>query len=157
MGKYRTELKWSAIFFFTTILWLIIEKMMGWHDEKITEHATYSIIYDGLFILIFVLAFWNRRRQSGFKGFSWRNGVAYGMVITCIITVLSPLVQTIMHKFISPDFFQNVIEIAVNHNLMTLAEARNKFNLGNYILENLIGTFALGTLCSLVLAFLFKK
>lgn len=155
--KYKTESKWSAILFFTTILWMVFEKMMGWHAEKIAEHANFSIIYDGVFISVFVFAFWDKRRLTSFNSFPWGKGFKFGMLITSFITLLSPLVQTITHELISPDFFSNIIELAVKHNLLTYTEAKNKFNLGNYILENIIGTFALGAICSLVLAFVFKR
>lgn len=155
--KYQTEAKWSVIFFSTTILWMLFEKMMGWHGERVADHANFSIIYDGLFISVYVFAFWDKRRLTGFNSFSWTKGFKFGMVITSFFTLLSPLIQTITHKLISPDFFPNIIELAVKHDLLTLAEAQNKFNLGNYILENIIGTFALGTICSILLAFVFKR
>ena len=136
---------------------MVFEKMMGWHGEKIDEHANFSIIYDGLFISVYIIAFWDKRTLTSFNNFPWGKGFKFGMIITSIITLLSPLVQTITHKLISPNFFPNIIELAVKYNLMTLTEAQNKFNLGNYILENIIGTFALGTICSLVLAFVFKR
>ncbi|WP_235299389.1 DUF4199 domain-containing protein [Portibacter marinus] len=155
--NYKTELQWSAIFFSVTILWKVFEKMMGWHGENITEHSKFSILYDGLFIAVYLFAFWDKRRSVGFNGFPLAKGIKFGMIITCIITLLSPIVQAITHQLISPDFFPNIIDLAVQNNLMNINEAQNKFNLSNYIMENMIGTFALGTICSLVLAFVFRR
>ena len=155
--KYKLELKWGAILFFTTMLWMIFEKLMGWHDERIAEHANYSMIYDVLFVTVYALAFWDKRRKASTDSFPWKNGFKFGMIMTSIVTLLSPLIQTVTHKLISPDFFSNIIELAVKHRLMTLNEAQNQFNLNNYILENIIGTFVLGTISAIVLALLFKR
>jgi hypothetical protein len=154
--KYKIEIKWGLIFFVVTLCWILFEKAMGWHGDNISQHAKYSIIYDAVFISIYSLAFWNKKKQVLPGAFTWGRGFKFGAALTGMVTALSPLVQIIMHKLISPAFFPNVIKLAVENNLLTQSAAEKQFNLGNYIIENIIGTFALGILCSLILAIIFK-
>ena len=156
MTKYKLSLMWSLIFFTVTLLWVLFEKAMGFHGEKIHLLANYSLIYDLLFVGVYFLAFRDWRNHLVINTVSWKQGAFFGMTITIMVTCLSPVVQTITHTLISPELFSNIIKLAVDNNLMTEVAAQAKFNLGNYIQENIIGTFALGSLCSLIYPLLFK-
>lgn len=147
-------IKWAAVFFTATLLWMVFEKLMGWHGARIAQHARYSLIYDTVFVTVFVLAFLDRKRSGDPCAFTLAKALKFGLALTVAVTLLSPLVQVITHRVISPEFFPNVIRLAADNNLLTESAARGKFNLGNYIVENLVGTFALGAICALILAFI---
>ncbi|MCB0629788.1 MAG: DUF4199 domain-containing protein [Saprospiraceae bacterium] len=154
--EIRKILKWGLIFFVVTLLWSLFEKWMGWHGERISQHAQYANLYDILFAGIYVLAFRDGKRKAVPGSFTFRQGILYGATLTGIITLLSPLIQTVIHSWISPEFFPNVIQLATDNHILSPEEAQAKFNLGNYIVENLIGTFLLGLICTLLLALLFR-
>ncbi|MCB9081771.1 MAG: DUF4199 domain-containing protein [Lewinellaceae bacterium] len=151
------QVKWGIIFFVVTLGWMLLEKLMGWHGPWINQHAQFSNLYDGVFVAVFALAFWENRRKAVTNKLGWVQGFLFGLGITLIVTALSPLTQTIIHKVISPEFFPNVIRLAVDNEILTQAAAEAKFNLRNYIFENLVGTFVLGICCTSVLAFVFRK
>lgn len=153
---HRIQIKWSVLFFVATITWMLLEKLMGWHGPRINQHAQFSNLYDGVFVAVFALAFWENRRKAATNKLGWVKGFLFGLGITLIVTALSPLTQTIIHKVISPEFFSNVIRLAVDNEMLTQEAAEAKFNLRNYIFENLVGTFVLGICCTAVLAFVFR-
>ncbi|MEL7002842.1 MAG: DUF4199 domain-containing protein [Bacteroidota bacterium] len=155
--RYKAELKWGIMLFVATIVWVLFEKLMGWHSDNIDQHAVYSALYDVVFVLIFAFAYKSRRRQVSMENFQWKDRLTLGLGITLVITILSPLTQAIIHKMISPMFFENIIKLAVDNDLMSIQEAEAKFNLPNYIVENLIGTFILGLICTLALSFFFRN
>ena len=157
MNLHKKEFKWAAIFFAATLAWMFFLLSLGWHSENIESHATYSLIYDILFIAIFTLAFVDKRKSIKPESFPFKKALKFGILLTILVTLISPIVQTVTHKFISPEFFPNIIELAVSNNILTQEEALAKFNLRNYILENLIGTFLFGLALSLVLSAIFKK
>lgn len=45
MKKYRTEIKWGIIFTGVMILWIIIERLMGWHGEHIDRHPVMTNLF----------------------------------------------------------------------------------------------------------------
>lgn len=156
--KRAIELKWTVILFAMTLLWKLFEKMMGWHGPRIDQHALYSNLYDLLFVVLFIFSLLEERKKAANQKFSWRQGFLSGIIIAGLITALSPLTQFLTHRLISPEFFPNIINFAVDNGVLSRETASAKFNLNNYILENLIGTAILGTACALILPiFMIKK
>ena len=68
---YKQEVKWAIILFTVTIIWMVFEKLMGWHGLNIGDHATYTNIYDLLFAGVFALAF--REQRSRTEYFPFKN------------------------------------------------------------------------------------
>jgi len=44
MDRYKIELKWSVIFVVLMLLWMVIERLTGLHDEHIASHAVYLLL-----------------------------------------------------------------------------------------------------------------
>lgn len=153
--RLRLALIWTSILFVVTLCWMTFEKLMGWHDEAIAEHAVMTNLYDACFVLIFALAFLHYRKLLG--SLSFQQGFMFGLMITIMIALLSPLTQTIIHEVISPSYFQNIIEYAVSNNYLTREAAEGNFNLSSYILQNFIGTLILGSIVSAIMALLMRK
>lgn len=156
-GTPRTFAFWGMVFLTVTITWIFIEKWMGWHSERIAERALYTIIYDVLFFGIFLGAFLNQTKRDLDFRTEWRNRVRFGLGLTLIVTALSPLVQFTWHRWISPEFFPNVIKLLVDNGIMSREDAITEFNLRSYIRQNLIGTFLLGLLCTSLLSIFIRK
>ena len=154
--KIRLELKWAAILFLVTMLWMFFEKMMGWHGENIAQHAIYTNIYDILFAMVFAAALHDKKSKTE-GSFSWKQGFTYCIYITVIIAAISPLTQTIIHKIISPEYFPNIISFAVDNDFLTQEAAESNFNLNSYIIQNFIGTLILGAAVSLILPLFFRR
>ena len=150
--KFKIEVQYSLLIFVVTLFWVVFEKQMGWHDVHIADHATFSLIYDFILLTLFAFAFLTQRVAHVEKARSWWSRLGFGIRISLMVTVLSPLVQWLIHEVISPNFFENIINYAVENNYLSTNEAVAKFNLKNYVFENLIGTSIIGFIYSLLLA-----
>ena len=64
MKNIKIELKWAFIFILTMLLWMLFEKSMGWHDEKIADHATYTNFFAIPAILVYVFALLDKKRNT---------------------------------------------------------------------------------------------
>lgn len=40
MKNIKIEIKWALIFVVMMLAWMMMEKSLGWHDEKIADYAT---------------------------------------------------------------------------------------------------------------------
>lgn len=80
-----------------------------------------------------------------------------GVIITIVVTIFTPLTQLISHYVISPEYFPNVIEMAVETGVQSLEEAEAYFNLNNYILISTIFAFVVGILTSAIVAIFTRK
>mgnify|MGYP005751870957 FL=1 len=157
MKNIKIELKWAFIFILTMLLWMLFEKSMGWHDEKIADHATYTNFFAIPAILVYVLALLDKKRNTYFGRMSYKQGVVTGLIMTLIIALLSPLAQYVISTYITPEYFTNVIEHAVTSGKMTLADAEAYFNLKSYMVQSLIGAIVMGLITTLVVALFLKS
>lgn len=154
--KFKFEIKWGVLFTLFALLWMAFEKAMGWHDTHIDQHATYTNFFAFIAILVYVLAFLDKRKNV--KGqMKWKHGFFFGLGIAVVVAILSPLSQWIVSAFISPDYFQNAIEYAVGNGKMTQIDAEAYFNLESYMVQASIGALVMGAVTSAIVALFIRK
>jgi hypothetical protein len=157
MNNIKIEIKWALIFILSMLAWMFFEKSMGWHNEKIADHATYTNFFAIPAILVYVFALLDKKKNFYSGVMSYKQGVISGLIITAIVTVLSPLAQYITSTVITPDYFPNVIEYAVSSGKMTQADAEAYFNINSYMIQSVIGALVMGIVTSLIVAIFVKS
>lgn len=153
MNRYKTELKWSAIFVIVMLIWVGFERLIGLHDEYIASHAVYTNFFAIFAIAVYVFALLDKRKFGYGGKMTWNQGFTTGLIITIIVTLLTPLTQWITHTLITPDFFENLRAYSVEQGLMTQEEAAGYFSLSGYIVQSMIGAFGMGIITSAVVAY----
>jgi uncharacterized membrane protein len=151
MKKYAIEIRWALVFTGVALLWMVFEKMMGWHGEKIAVHPVYTNFFAIIAIAVYVFALRDKRQKLGGK-MSWKEGFIAGLIISILVALLSPLSQYIVHTFLSPEYFPNAIEYAVESEQLTREKASSYFNLQNYMIQSAIGAIILGVVTSAIVA-----
>lgn len=150
--KIRTEIKWAIIFVIAMLLWMVLERIVGLHDKHIDKHSTFTNLWAVPAIAIYVFALLEKRRKFYAGTMTWMQGFVSGLIITIIVTLLSPLTQWITSTIITPHYFDNVISYVVEHGTMTMEAAGSQFNLGRYILMSIFGALIMGVVTSAVVA-----
>jgi len=56
MNKFKLEIKWALLFTIMSLLWMLLERLLGLHDEHIEKHAIYTNFIAIPSILIYVFA-----------------------------------------------------------------------------------------------------
>jgi hypothetical protein len=156
MSKYSLEIKWGLFFIGATLLWMVFEKAMGWHGELIGKHATYTNIFAIIAIALYVFALLAKRKQLGGK-MSWKEGFIAGMIITAVVTVLSPFMQWLVNTVISPEYLPNAIQYAVENGKATQEQAESYFNVRSYIMQATIGALVMGAITSATVALFVRR
>ncbi|MBC8766729.1 DUF4199 domain-containing protein [Arenibacter sp. BSSL-BM3] len=157
MSKFRIEIKWAIIFSLATLLWMAFEKSMGWHDVLIEKHAIYTNFFAIIAITVYVLALLDKRKVD-YKGkMNWKQGFISGIILSVIISLLSPVTQYITSTFITPEYFTNIIKFAVDSGKMTQEAAENYFSLKSYVIQSVFGALTMGIVTSAIVAFFVKK
>lgn len=157
MKNYSVEIKWAAVFIAMTLAWIYIEKLAGLHNEHIDKHPVYTNFIAIPAILIYLFAMFDKRKNFYQGQMSWKQGFICGLVITAIITLISPVTQLIVSEIITPEFFPNAIKYSVSTGYLKQEEAEKYFSLGNYIVQGLIGAPVMGIVTSAVTAFFAKS
>lgn len=144
MKNFSIEIKWSIIFVIVYLLWMVFEKLVGWHGDHIEKHGLYTNIFGFIALGIYILALRDKRKHY-FNGIiTWRQGFITGILLTIIITIISPLSQYIVATYISPEYFDNMIELSVNNKAMELEQAQAYFNLKSYIIQAIFSALVMG-------------
>jgi hypothetical protein len=157
MKKIKIEIKWAIIFVVMTLIWMILEKLAGLHDEHIDKHPIYTNFIAIPAIAIYVFALLDKRKNF-YKGeMTYKQGFITGLIITAIVTLLSPLTQYITSMIITPEYFPNMISYSVETGKLTQEAAEEYFNLKNYLLEVIIGTPIMGILTTAIVAIFTRK
>ena len=152
MSKFQIEAKWALIFTIAALLWMLLEKSLGWHDEHISKHAIYTNLFAVVAIAIYAIALVDKKKNFYNGTMSWTQGFISGTVLSVIIAILSPLAQYITQDIITPSYFDNAIAYATENNRMTKDAAETYFNLKSYILQSIFGALAMGVVTSAIVA-----
>lgn len=157
MKNIKIEIKWAIIFALMTLLWMVLERVVGLHDTHIDKHAVYTNFIAIPAICVYVFALLDKRKNF-YKGkMTYIQGFICGLIITLSVTVLSPLTQYITSTIITPDYFENAIAYGVSTGKTTPEAAEDYFNLKNYIIQGLIGAPFMGLITTALVAIFTRK
>lgn len=156
MKKFSIEIKWGIIFTIVSLLWMFLEKGLGWHDEHISKHVIYTNIFAIVAILVYVFALLDKRKNFYNGKMSWTQGFISGIIISVVVAILSPLAQYITHELITPEYFENAIEHAVETG-RSREDAEAYFNLQSYILQSFFFALTVGTVTSALVALFVRR
>ena len=157
MNKYRIEIKWAFIFAGITLLWMLLERLVGLHDKHINKHEMLTNLIAIPAIAIYILALMDKRKNYYENAMTYKQGFISGLVISIIVAILSPITQIITSKVITPDYFHNAINYTVVDGKYTRAEAEQFFNLNNYIIYGMIGALVMGVVTTAIFAFFVRN
>jgi len=157
MNAIKLELRWAVIFTLAMWVWMLIERLFGLHSTRIEEHAIYTNVFAIVAITIYVLALRDKRDRVYGGLISWGQAFKCGLLISVFVALLTPLSQWVIHTLISPHFFTNMADYAVQNGLMEATAAAQYFSLQSYMLQAVLGAFVMGLLTSLVVAFFVRR
>lgn len=157
MKGYKIEIKWAIIFEIVILVWMIIEKMLGYHSDKIAQHEVFSNFFMIPAILTYFLALREKKMVDYGGRITYGQAFMAGIVITAIVTVLAPLSQYITTNYISPEYFPNMINYVVSTNQLNQEQADAYFNLKNYIIQSIFATPLMGMMTTGILSFIVKS
>lgn len=152
MEKIKIEIKWGVLFVLSGLIWMILEKSLGWHDVHIDKHASYTMLYAPIAIAIYVLALLDKKRNFYHGKMTYVQGFISGLIITLIVVILSPLSQYITSTYISPDYFSNMIQYSVEKGELSQEAAEANFSLVSYMIQAMVGAAVMGLITSAIVA-----
>lgn len=157
MRNFGIELKWGLIFTAAGLLWSLIEKLTGLHDEHIEKHMIYTNIFAVVAIAIFVFALKDKKQNFYGGEMTWSQGFISGLAISVVVAMLTPLSMYLTFGYMSPNYFENVIELTVSKGIHSREVAEKYFNLEGYILQGIFSGLSMGVVTSAIVALFVKS
>jgi len=157
MNNYKTELKWAIYFMIVSLLWMMMERMLGWHDELIAKHAVYTNLFAVPAIIVYVLALLDKRKTDYGGVMNYKQGFMSGLIISLMVMVFSPVIQLLTTYIITPHYFPNAIANAVGSGAMTQEAAEAYFSLKSFLIQGVVGAPVMGIVTTAVVMLFIKS
>ncbi len=152
MKNYSIEIKWALIYSIIALLWMFIEKIVGLHDIHIDKQPIYTNLFAIPAIIIYFLALKDKKKVTYHNQMTWKEGFISGIILSFVISIISPLIQIITTSIISPEFFNNAIRYSVEKKYMSQTAAETYFSLKSYIIQGFFGALSMGTITGAIVA-----
>lgn len=156
MEKFGIEIKWAALITLSLCGWNYVEKMMGWHDDFSMVIASILIQFLILIVLMF-FAFIDKKRNAFANQWTFMQAFKFGLFLTGLLTIFSPLAQYIIYQSISPDYFSNIIEYQLAKGKYTKESLLEIHNIDLKIREGVTNTLSIGVIFTALFAFVLKN
>lgn len=158
MNRINIELKWAFVFLVMSLLWMLLEKWTGVHSTHLDKHQYVSLLFAIPAIAVYYFALTDKKKTIYAGQMSFKQGLFSGLLLTLIITLLSPVSQWFVSTVITPDYFNNVIAYSLETGYYaTRKQAEAYFNLNNYIVQSILGAISMGIITSVIIAFIVKS
>ena len=156
MNKIGIELKWAAFITAFACLWAALENALGYHKDFSNILIT-SFIYYVILTFLWAIAFIDKKKSLG-KNAVWefKSAFKFGLFITGLVTLLSPIAQYIIHESISPDYFNNIIEYQLSKGRQTRESLEDIYNMEVAIRTGVTETLSYSIVFSALYAWVFK-
>ena len=153
MKTITTEIKWAVIFTLVMLSWMFAERMVGLHDQHIDLHSVLTNLFAIPAILVYVFALRDKRQRDLQGVMTWRQGMLSGSIVSIVVALLAPGTQWFISTVISPHYFDNVIAYSVATGYhASREEAEAYFNLGNYMIQSVVGALIMGLVTTAIVA-----
>lgn len=159
MNKIRIEVKWGFLFSLVGLVWMLLEKVTGLHDQYLDYHLYLANLFAIPALVVMVLALKDKKKNFYAGDMTYSEGMLSGVVLSLVIAILSPLTQAITSFIITPEFFPNVIKRSVELGFYATEEdAASYFNYGNYARQGFLMSLMMGVITTaIVMIFIRSK
>ena len=159
MKNFRIEFRWAIIFTTFSLIWMYIEKTLGWHSDFIFNHQFFTnlLVIPALYIFIITFGLKEKRRVHYDGVISWEQAMISGGIIAVIICIFTPALQYIFSNIISPKYFDNAAIQLSKRSGTTLEKAKQIYNLRASIIDAVVFNLAMGIVTSAIVSIFVKK
>jgi hypothetical protein len=148
----RIELRYAVLTSLLVLLWLIMEFEIGLQDKYVAFHPYISLLAFLIPVVTYRLAI-REKIEEKYGKLSFKQAFVSGLLMTFFCSILAVPIQIGFQKLVNPDFFETMITYTAQKSHSTMEQAAQYFNPRNYIAEQVLYTFIIGTIISLILAF----
>lgn len=156
MKNYALELKWAINYSIASLIWMILEKTLGWHDQHLAKQIQYTNFFALVAIAIYVFALLDKKKKDYNGVITWRQGFVSGMILSFIIAVFSPLVNYITYTYITPGYFDKMIDLIVSKKKQTIDQVTALYNMKSFIFQGISNGLSMGVTFGAIVAYFIK-
>jgi nitrate/nitrite transporter NarK len=157
MKQFSIEFKWAFNFFIASMLWMMIEKTLGYHDEKIQYQPLFAMIFGLVTVGIYILALREKKQKFYQNQMNWREGFVSGLTLSLVIALFTTMIEYTKHHVVSPYYLETMKKIIVEQNKMTLENADNFFTFSNTLSQSIFYVISFGSVLAAAISLAIKS
>ena len=157
MKQFSIELKWAFNFFIASMLWMMLEKFLGYHDDKIQYQPLFSMLLGFVTLVIYIFALKDKKINFYHNQMNWREGFVSGLTLSLVIALFTTMIEYTKHHVISPYFLETMQKIIVEQNKMTLENAENFFTFSNTLSQSIFYVISFGSVLAALISLVIKS
>lgn len=159
MNAFALELRYAFFISAGTFIWLMMEYLLGFHDEYVRVYGMVSKV--ALIIPIaFTFVALRKKREEYYDGvITFGQAFKSGLIIALLCAVFIIPIQIMFHYAINPRFFDVMIEEHIERairNGENLTEARNQafavYKVSAYVVQRATATLLTGLVLAVIFA-----
>ena len=157
MKQFSIEFKWAFNFFIASMLWMMIEKTLGYHDEKIQYQPLFSMLFGLVTIGIYIFALREKKVKFYHNQMNWREGFVSGLTLSLVIGLFTTMIEYTKHHVISPYYLETMQNIIIEQKKMTPENAGNFFTFSNTLSQSIFYVISFGSVLAAVVSLVIKS
>lgn len=151
MFYWKIEFKWTLIFSLVSIMWMVMERILGLHNGFLEYHFYFSLLSIIPLYVVFTLAIKDKgvNRYEGEN--QLMNSIYTLLKLILLVTISSPFVQYLALSYVSPNYFKNLAQLAIEQSKLTdLEEAKSVMGFEAYAFMISLKYFSLSVAASII-------
>ena len=157
MKKFTIEFTWAVIFTLASLLWNVLEKALGYHDDKIGSQMLFSMLFWLVSIPIYIFAIRDKQKHYFHDRANWTQLFLSGIVLSVFAALMCPLAVYINLNVISPDFVGNGTRYFVEVKKMTADKALMYVGYRSLVIQGVSSIISVGVIISAIIALFIKS
>jgi hypothetical protein len=157
MKQFSIEFRWAFTFLLAQTLWIMLEKTLGFHDEKIQFQPLFSMLFVFVLLIIYVISLREKKAKAYNGNMTWREGFVSGLMLTLIIALFTTMTEYTKHHVISPYFLENMKALILKENKMSAENANQFFTFSNTLSQSIFYTISIGVVITSTISWIIKS
>ncbi|WP_121667482.1 DUF4199 domain-containing protein [Mesonia aquimarina] len=159
MKNFSIEFKWAMVFTVFSLIWMYVERSLGWHSNSIFNHQIFTNLLIIPLLFIFTITFGLREKKRMYYDgiISWEQALVSGGIISVIICVFTPALQYIFSEVISPEYFEKAAIQLSERGGTSIEKAKDVYNLKASIIDAVVFNLAMGIVTSAIVGAFIKN
>ena len=157
MKNFKLEFKWAFIFIACLLVWMVLERLVGLHDQYIAYHVIITNFFAIPAVIVYILALKDKKKRFYNEIMTYKQGFVFGLIVSIIITIFTPITQWVISYIVTPNYFTNVIAYSVETGVMDVTTAKEYFSYKNYVIQGSIFGLLMGIVTTAIVALFVKS
>uniref|UniRef100_UPI00404980E0 DUF4199 domain-containing protein n=2 Tax=Flavobacterium sp. TaxID=239 RepID=UPI00404980E0 len=157
MKQFSIEFRWAFTYLLAQTLWIMLEKTLGFHQEKIQYQPVFSMLFIFVLILIYTLAIREKKAKVYQGNMTWREGFVSGLMLTLIMALFTTMTEYTKHNVISPYFLDNMKALILKEGKMSVENANEFFSFSNTLSQSIFYVISVGVVITSIVSLIVRS